>query len=158
MKAATARNAHHGRAWPDHPVSERLRASTLYAAQTRSGWMAGPSPATVRSRRRNGVHMTPVIEILDGDEGWPLAETLDRQCYPPEVVATIIWRDVTWAHADKRIFVQLDGEPVCHAGLYLRDAKDGERDVHICGIGGVMTLERVRKQGCASTAMETATK
>ena len=78
------------------------------------------------------------------------------QCYPPEVMATIVWRDVTWAHADKRIFVRLDGEPVCHAGLYFRDAKDGEREVRICGIGGVMTLERARKQGCAGAAMKTA--
>ncbi len=102
--------------------------------------------------------MTLSIEILDGDEGWPLAEALDSQCYPPEVMATIVWRDVTWAHADKRIFVRLDDEPVCHAGLYLRDAKDGERDVRICGIGGVMTVGRARKQGCASAAMKTAAK
>jgi aminoglycoside 2'-N-acetyltransferase I len=102
--------------------------------------------------------MTPTIEILNGNEGWPLAEALDAQCYPPEVMATIVWRDVTWAHADKRIFVRLDGEPVCHAGLYLRAAKDGERDVRVCGIGGVMTLERARKQGCASAAMKTAAK
>lgn len=100
--------------------------------------------------------MTLSIDILGGDEGWPLAEALDRQCYPPGVMATIVWRDVIWAHADKRIFVRLDGEPVCHAGLYFRDAKDGERDVRICGIGGVMTLERARKQGCAGAAMKTA--
>jgi aminoglycoside 2'-N-acetyltransferase I len=102
--------------------------------------------------------MTLSIDIRGGDEGWPLAETLDRACYPPEVMATIVWRDVTWAHADKRIFVRLDGEAVCHAGLYLRDAKDGERGVRICGVGGVMTLERARKQGCASAAMTTAAK
>jgi aminoglycoside 2'-N-acetyltransferase I len=98
------------------------------------------------------------IEILNGDVGWPLAEALDSQCYPPEVMATIVWRDVTWAHAEKRIFVRLDGELVCHAGLYFRDAKDGEHGVRICGIGGVMTLERVRKRGCASAAIKTAAK
>jgi aminoglycoside 2'-N-acetyltransferase I len=102
--------------------------------------------------------MTLSIDIRGGDEGWPLAETLDRACYPPEVMATIVWRDVTWAHADKRIFVRLDGKAVCHAGLYFRNAKDGERDVRVCGAGGVMTLKRARKQGCASAAMKTAAK
>lgn len=102
--------------------------------------------------------MTLAIDILDGKEGWPLAEVLDRQCYPPEMMATVIWRDVTWAHADRRIFARLDGETVCHAGLYFRDAKDGDHEVFICGIGGVMTLERARKQGAASAAMRAAAK
>jgi aminoglycoside 2'-N-acetyltransferase I len=102
--------------------------------------------------------MTLAIDILDGKEGWPLAEALDGQCYPPEVMATIIWRDVTWAHADKRIFVRLGGEAVCHAGLYFRDAKDGDRKVFVCGVGGVMTLAAARKQGCAGAAMKAAAK
>lgn len=100
--------------------------------------------------------MKPDIEILDGKEGWPLAEALNGQCYPPEVMATVIWRDVTWAHADNRVFVRLDDEAVCHAGLYFRDAEDGDRGVLICGIGGVMTLERARRRGCASSALKAA--
>jgi aminoglycoside 2'-N-acetyltransferase I len=102
--------------------------------------------------------MTLAVDIVDGHEGWPLAETIDRECYPPDVMATIIWRDVIWAHADRRIFVRLDGEAVCHVGLYFRGAKDGDREVAICGIGGVMTLERARRLGCASAAMKAAAK
>ncbi|HUO92705.1 MAG TPA: GNAT family N-acetyltransferase [Rhizomicrobium sp.] len=71
-------------------------------------------------------------------------------------MATVIWRDVVWAHAGKRVFARLGPEYVCHAGLYFRDAKDGDREVSICGVGGVMTLPRARKQGCASAAMASA--
>lgn len=95
---------------------------------------------------------------MDGKEGWPLAEALDRECYPPEVMATVIWRDVVWAHADKRIFVRLGGERVGHAGLYFRDVKDGDHEVFICGVGAVMTLPHARKQGCANAAMTAAAK
>ena len=102
--------------------------------------------------------MTPTIEILGGEEGWPQAEALDAVCYPPEIMATVIWRDVTWAHANKRVFVRLGSEPVCHAGLYLREAKDGERDVFIGGVGGVMTRPDARGKGCAGGAMMAAAK
>lgn len=95
------------------------------------------------------------VEIHSGETGWPLAEALDRECYPPEVMATVIWRDVTWAHADKRFFARLNGEAVCHAGLYLRDGRDDTRAVFIGGIGGVMTLPEARRQGCAGEVMRT---
>jgi aminoglycoside 2'-N-acetyltransferase I len=100
--------------------------------------------------------MAAPIEILDGSAGWPLAETLDRVCYPPEVMATVIWRDITWAHADKRIFAYRNGEPACHVGLYLRKARNEAREVFIGGIGGVMTLPAARHQGFASAAMRAA--
>ena len=102
--------------------------------------------------------MVASVEIHGGAEGWPLAEKLDREVYPPEVMATIIWRDVTWAHADKRIFIGLDKDIVCHVGLYLRNAKDGDREVRIGGIGGVMTLPDAQGKGCASAAMRQAEK
>jgi GNAT superfamily N-acetyltransferase len=96
------------------------------------------------------------IEVHDGKEGWALAEALDSVCYPPEVMATVIWRDVTWAQADKRIFARLNGETVCHAGLYLREAKDGTREVRVGGIGGVMTLPEARRHGCAGEVLRAA--
>jgi aminoglycoside 2'-N-acetyltransferase I len=98
------------------------------------------------------------IDIMDGEEGWPLAAALDRECYPPEVMATVIWRDVVWSHAARRIFVRLGAEYVGHTGLYFRDAKDDDREVSICGIGAVMTLPHARRQGCASAAMTAAVK
>lgn len=96
------------------------------------------------------------LKITDGDAGWPIAEALDKVCYPPEVMAKVIWRDVTWAHADKRIFAYRDENAACHVGLYLRRGRNGEREVLIGGIGGVMTLPDKRKSGCASAAMREA--
>ena len=100
--------------------------------------------------------MSLTIHVTDGETGWPLSERLDREVYPPEVMAGIVWKDVVWAHADWRIFARLDGEPVTHVGLYLRDAKDDGRSVRIGGIGGVLTLAEARGRGCAGAAMRKA--
>jgi aminoglycoside 2'-N-acetyltransferase I len=100
--------------------------------------------------------MAASIEILDGNAAWPLAEPLDRECYPPEVMANIVWRDVVWAHAEKRVFVRTDGNIVCHVGLYFRRATSTGSPVLIGGIGGVMTSPRARRQGYAGSAMQAA--
>ncbi len=96
------------------------------------------------------------IEIVDGSDGWACAEPLDREVYPPEAMAKVVWRDVTWAHADKRVFVYRDDTPVCHVGLYLRGGTHDGAPVRIAGIGGVMTSPRARRTGCASEAMRAA--
>ena len=96
------------------------------------------------------------IEVLDGEGGWPLVEALDREVYPPEVMATVQWRDVTWAHADKRVVVS-DGEGVrCHVGLFWRNGTIDGVGVRMAGIGGVMTSSGVRRKGYASSAMRRA--
>jgi len=100
--------------------------------------------------------MSISVEIHSGESGWPLAEVLDRECYPPEVMATVIWRDVTWAHANTRILVRDADRTVCHVGLYLRNGKDGEAPRYIGGIGGVMTAPDARGRGHAGTAMRLA--
>jgi GNAT superfamily N-acetyltransferase len=100
--------------------------------------------------------MSASVSVHDGEVSWPLAEALDRVCYPPEVMAKVIWRDITWAHADKRVFAYRNREPVCHVGLYLRKAQHGARDVFIGGIGGVMTLPDARRRGFAGAAMRAA--
>jgi hypothetical protein len=93
------------------------------------------------------------IEVLDGDAGWPVVEPLDREVYPPEVMATVPWRDVTWAHADKRIIVR-DGQGVrCHVGLFWRTGTFNDRPVRMVGIGGVMTSGNARRRGYAGSAM-----
>lgn len=97
------------------------------------------------------------IEVLGGEEGWPIVETLDREVYPPEVMASVIWKHVVWAHADKRVVVWDDGgRVVCHAGLFFRDGAHDGAPVKMCGIGGVMTSASARKQGVASAAMRRA--
>lgn len=103
-----------------------------------------------------GKTISATLKITDGPSGWPVAEALDRVCYPPEVMARVIWREVIWAHADKRIFAYWNEEAACHVGLYLRHGRNGERDVLIGGIGGVMTLPDKRKNGCAGAAMRQA--
>jgi aminoglycoside 2'-N-acetyltransferase I len=100
--------------------------------------------------------MARAIEIVDGDEAWPRVEPLDREVYPPQVMATVIWRDIAWAHAHKRVLVTDEGTLACHVGIYFRDGTHDGSEVRIAGIGGVMTSERVRRQGCAGGAMKAA--
>ncbi len=100
--------------------------------------------------------MTSRIEVVDGEAGWALAEPLDRECYPPETMATVIWRDVTWAHADKRLVVHGESGIICHVGLYFRDATLDGGAVCIAGIGGVMTSPRARRAGHAGNALRRA--
>ena len=96
------------------------------------------------------------IEVVSGDEGWPLAEALEKVVYPPEVMAQVIWRDVTWAHADTRVLVRENEAVVCHVGLYSRDgAHDGARR-RIIGVGAVMTVPEARRRGHARAAMREA--
>jgi GNAT superfamily N-acetyltransferase len=95
-------------------------------------------------------------ELLDGSEGWPLAEALNGEVYPPKVMATAIWRDIVWAEADKRVIVRVGGDVVCHTGLYFRDGLLNGAAVRLCGIGGVMTLPAAQRKGHASAAMRRA--
>ncbi|MGD0190426.1 MAG: GNAT family N-acetyltransferase [Rhizomicrobium sp.] len=96
------------------------------------------------------------VEVLDGDAGWAVVEPLDREVYPPEVMATVSWRNVTWAHADKRIIVR-DAQGVrCHVGVFWRTGTLNGAPAHIAGIGGVMTSESVRHRGYAGSAMRKA--
>ncbi|HEX4860314.1 MAG TPA: GNAT family N-acetyltransferase [Rhizomicrobium sp.] len=97
-----------------------------------------------------------LIEILDGNDGWEIVQTLDREVYSPQFMATAIWRDVVWAHADKRVVVRDEGRVVCHAGLFFREGTLDGRPAKMCGIGGVMTAPAARKKGYASAAMRRA--
>lgn len=97
------------------------------------------------------------IEVSTGDSGWPQAAPLLRAVWPSEVVATLPWRDVVWAHADHRILVyDSDGTIVGHVGLFIRIAQWNARNVKIGGIGGVATREDRRRKGIASFAMQRA--
>jgi len=96
------------------------------------------------------------IEVFDGESGWAVVEALDREVYTPEYMATATWRDVVWAHADKRIVIFDDQKPVCHAGVFFRDGLLDGAPVRLCGIGGVMTSPSAREKGCAGAAMTRA--
>jgi predicted acetyltransferase len=101
--------------------------------------------------------MSIEIEILSGDASWPTAAPLFNAVWPPEVVATLPWANVTFAHADLRVLVEDETQGlVCHVGLYRREATWNDRKVRIGGIGGVLTHEGFRRRGLASVALNAA--
>ncbi len=97
------------------------------------------------------------IDVEPGDAGWNRAAPLLQEVWSPEVVATLPWRHVVWALADKRVLVADEhGDVVCHVGLFLREATWNDRPVRIGGIGGVATRADSRRRGLASSAMQRA--
>lgn len=99
------------------------------------------------------------VDISPGGPSWEATEKLLDVVWPPHVMQTIVWRDVAWAHADRRIMVREDAPPhdlVCHAGLFTRNARWDDRDVTIGGVGGVATHPDKRKSGFATAAMKAA--
>jgi GNAT superfamily N-acetyltransferase len=97
------------------------------------------------------------IEVMAGDAGWAHAAPLLSAVWPPEVVATLPWKDVVWAHADWRVLVFDHAEELIgHVGIFLRNATWDGRDVKLGGIGGVATRADCRRQGVASAAMRRA--
>ena len=101
--------------------------------------------------------MSNRIEIVNGDEGWRLASRLLEAVWPPEVVATLPWKDVVWARADRRV-LNIDGhnDVIGHGGIYLRNATFDARPVKIGGVGGVATRLDCRGRGIASEVMREA--
>ena len=101
--------------------------------------------------------MSNRIEIVNGDEGWRRASRLLEAVWPPEVVATLTWKDVVWARADRRVLnIDGDNDVIGHAGIYLRNAVFDARSVKIGGVGGVATQLDCRGQGVASEVMREA--
>lgn len=99
------------------------------------------------------------VDISSGDPSWEAAEKLLDIVWPDHLMETAAWRDVVWAHADRRVMVREDAPPhdlVCHAGLYTRNALWNGKDVTIGGIGGVATHPDKRKSGLATAAVQAA--
>lgn len=99
------------------------------------------------------------IDISPGNPSWEAAEKLLDLVWPDHVMETIVWRDVVWAHADRRVLVSDDAaphEPVCHVGLFERSALWNDKAVTIGGIGGVATHPGRRGSGFATAAMRAA--
>src|SRR5262245_24179556 len=82
------------------------------------------------------------LEITAASAGWSQAAPLLRAIWPPDVVATLPWRDVVWAQPDWRVLVfNPAGEIVGHAALVLRAGTWDGSAVRIGGIGGVATRQ-----------------
>jgi len=100
--------------------------------------------------------MSIEIEILSGGASWPLARPLFDAIWPPEVVATLPWADVTFAHPELRVLIATPDGVACHVGLYRRQASWNGRKVRIGGIGGVLTRDDCRNLGYATLALSAA--
>ena len=101
--------------------------------------------------------MSIEIEVLNGNESWPMAEPLFNAVWPPAVVATLPWAGIVFAHADLRVLVQGEAEGVlCHVGLYRREITWNGRKMRAGGLGGVLTREDQRRHGYASIALNAA--
>jgi aminoglycoside 2'-N-acetyltransferase I len=103
------------------------------------------------------LEMSIEIDVLNGNEAWPMAEPLFKAVWPPEVVAKLPWANIVFAHADLRVLVQTEtGEAVCHVGIYRREIKWNGRRMRAGGIGGVVTREDKRGKGYATIALSAA--
>jgi GNAT superfamily N-acetyltransferase len=96
------------------------------------------------------------IEIMTGDAAWPRVKPLLDLAWPREDVEKLPWGHLTFAHADLRVIVEADEQPVCHVGLYRREGSWKGRKTKIGGIGGVTTHPDFRNQGFASVALNAA--
>ena len=77
------------------------------------------------------------IQVEPGETSWGEVAPLGNLVYPPDVAATLSWRDVTWAHAEQRVMLRDEtGALLAHVGLYHRDARLDE-------IGRASCRERV---------------
>jgi predicted acetyltransferase len=102
--------------------------------------------------------MSIEIDIATGAASWPYAKSLFETVWPPEFVKTQPWGHLQFAHADLRVFIETEGDVVCHAGIYRRTGTWNGRKVNIGGIGGVATHPDHRRRGYATLALNAATR
>jgi aminoglycoside 2'-N-acetyltransferase I len=94
-----------------------------------------------------------LLKVQPGDVGWQEIQPLSALVYPPEVLATIVWRDVTWALAERWVLAYDEKQLVSAVGLYPRNGLHDGSKVRIGGIGGVMTDPAHRARGFATAAL-----
>lgn len=101
--------------------------------------------------------MSIEIDILNGDESWPLVEPLFKAVWPPEVVEKLPWGRFAFAYPEWRVLVQSESEGVVsHVGIQRREVKWNGRRMRAGGIGGVLTRADSRRKGYASIALNAA--
>jgi aminoglycoside 2'-N-acetyltransferase I len=98
------------------------------------------------------------LEEWDGEASRHLVSRLRNAVYPPEVLAKIVWRDITSAAASRRILVTQDEEVVAAAGFLWRNVYLDGAPVLIGGLGGVMTAPELQGKGLGRIAVEAAMK
>jgi len=100
--------------------------------------------------------MSIEIDIATGDSSWPAVQPLISTGWPPDLVKTLPWGHLTFAKADLRVMIELDGDVVCHAGITRRTGTWNGRKAVIGGIGSVATREDCRRRGYATLAINAA--
>lgn len=104
--------------------------------------------------------MSIEIEVLNGDQSWPMAKPLFEQVWPADVVEKLPWGHVKWADADLRVLIEAPHDAakagIAHVGIFFRTVNWNGRKVHIGGVGGVATRADCRRQGFASIALNAA--
>jgi len=101
--------------------------------------------------------MSIEIDVLNGDASWKRTEPLHNAVYGKHIVETLPWGHVVWANADLRVLIDApEGELASHVGIYFRTINWNGHDIHIGGIGGVMTRADCRGRGYASLALDAA--
>jgi len=97
------------------------------------------------------------LDFQLGDTSWDDVVPLEIEVYPPAVMATLPWRNVTWAHAHWRVLTRDNARRVIsHVGVFVRDATVDGSPVRIGGIGGIMTHPGFRRKGLATAALRYA--
>lgn len=97
------------------------------------------------------------IEEHGGEESRSLIAGLSKAVYPPEVLASIAWRNVKSAGATRRVLVKDGEEVVASAGVTWRSALLDGAHVLIGGLGGVMTWPARQGTGLGRLAVLRAT-
>src|ERR1700709_2575584 len=93
------------------------------------------------------------IEERNGQESSAEIAPLSAAGYPPEVRASIVWRNGVSARATRRILVYDGAILVSAAGIIFRNARVDGVAMDIAGIGGVMTLPTAQRKGFGRAAM-----
>ena len=101
--------------------------------------------------------MSIEIDVLNGDASWPRTEPLYNAVLAGTSWRQLPWGHFVWAHADLRVLIDApEGGLACHVGIYFRTIDWNGHDIHVGGIGGVMTREDCRRRGYASLALDAA--
>ena len=100
--------------------------------------------------------MSIEIDVLNGAASWKAVEPLHNAIWPREA-ANKPWQHIQWANADLRVLIDApEGGLACHVGIYFRTIVWNGHEIHVGGIGGVMTRDDCRRRGYATLALDAA--
>lgn len=93
------------------------------------------------------------IDEIDAEDSRAIISSLTAAVYPPDVMKSIVWRNVTSARASRRVVIYDSETLVSAAGVLFRLGGFDGAPVRIGGIGGVMTLPSAQRRGFGRATM-----